>query len=86
MRILIAPNAFKHSLTAEEVASAISSGFQESRLDCVCECFPIGDGGDGTAELIIKKNHGEIVNVEVSDPLGRKIIASFGLIEEGKPQ
>ena len=84
MRILIAPNAFKHSLTAEEVASAISSGFQESRLDCVCECFPIGDGGDGTAELIIKKNHGEIVNVEVSDPLGRKIIASFGLIEEGK--
>ena len=84
MRILIAPNAFKHSLTAEEVAIAISKGLIESKLDCVCECFPIGDGGDGTAELIIKKNRGELVNAEVNDPLGRKIIASFGLIDEGK--
>lgn len=84
MHILIAPNAFKHSLTAEEVARAISKGLMQSKLDCVCECFPIGDGGDGTAELIIKKHRGELVNAEVSDPLGRKITASFGLIDEGK--
>lgn len=84
MHILIAPNAFKHSLTAEEVAGAISKGLMQSKLDCVCECFPIGDGGDGTAELIIKKHRGELVNAEVHDPLGRKITASFGLIDEGK--
>lgn len=84
MRILIAPNAFKHSLTAEEAANAIRQGLMQSKLDCECECFPIGDGGDGTAELIIKKRNGEIVNAEVHDPLGRKINASFGLIDNGK--
>ncbi|MDB5247747.1 MAG: glycerate kinase [Segetibacter sp.] len=84
MHILIAPNAFKHSLTADAAASAIMEGFMQSSLNCTCECFPIGDGGDGTGELIIKKCGGELVNAEVHDPLGRKITASFGLIDDGK--
>jgi len=84
MHILISPNAFKHSLTAEEAASAIGEGLMQSKLNCTCECFPIGDGGDGTGELIIKKCRGNWVNAEVSDPLGRKINASFGLINEDK--
>ncbi|WP_018616758.1 glycerate kinase [Segetibacter koreensis] len=84
MHILISPNAFKHSLTAEEAASAISEGLMQSRLDCTCECFPIGDGGDGTGELIIKKCKGQLVNADVTDPLGRKINASFGLIDGGR--
>jgi glycerate kinase len=84
MHILISPNAFKHGLNAEEAASAIMEGLMLSKLDCTCECFPIGDGGDGTGELIIKKCNGELVNAEVNDPLGRKITASFGLIDEGK--
>jgi glycerate kinase len=84
MHILISPNAFKHSLTAEDAAFAIREGFMQSRLNCTCECFPIGDGGDGTGELIIKKCGGQLVNAEVNDPLGRKINASFGLIDEGK--
>lgn len=84
MHILISPNAFKNSLNAEDAALAISKGFMQSNLDCTCECFPIGDGGDGTAELIIKKCRGELVYAEVNDALGRKINASFGLIDEGK--
>ena len=83
MNILIAPNAFKHALTAEETALAIQEGFMQSKLDCECECFPIGDGGDGTGELIIKKFKGQIINSEVHDALGRKIKAPFGLIENG---
>lgn len=83
MRILIAPNAFKHSITAEDASLAISNGFTQSKLNCTCECFPIGDGGDGTGKLIIKKCNGQYINTEVSDPLGRKIAASFGLIDEG---
>ncbi len=58
MRILISPNAFKHSLNAEEAAIAIREGFMQSKLHCEFEIFPIGDGGDGTAELIIKKCNG----------------------------
>jgi glycerate 2-kinase len=56
----------------------------ESKLDCECECFPIGDGGDGTGELIIKKCSGQSVEADVHDALGRKIKASFGLIDKGK--
>jgi len=84
MHILIAPNAFKHSLDAECAALAIRDGLGESRLNCICECFPIGDGGDGTAELIIKKCGGILVETDVRDPLGRRMRAGFGLIDAGK--
>jgi len=83
MRILIAPNAFKHSLNAEKAAFAIKEGLLQSKLACTCECFPIGDGGDGTAGLITSKRKGQVVNTEVHDALGRKINASLGLIDEG---
>lgn len=84
MRILIAPNAFKGSLDSQEVAEAIAHGVMESRLSCICECFPIGDGGDGTANLLIKAAKGQWVETPVRDALGRKILTHFGLIDSGK--
>ncbi len=84
MHILISPNAFKNSLNAEDTAAAIREGLMQSRLDCTCECFPIGDGGDGTGDLIVKKCSGVFIHADVSDPLGRKINAPFGLIDNGK--
>lgn len=84
MHILIAPNAFKNSLTAADAAKAIEEGLKESRLICTCECFAIGDGGDGTGELLVKKCDGLFVTAIVHDPLGRKITATFGLIDKGK--
>jgi len=83
MRILIAPNAFKNSLDAAAVADAIKRGLEQSNLKCTLHCFPVGDGGDGTAELLIRHLKGKIVSAEVYDPLGRKISSSFGLIDEG---
>lgn len=84
MHILISPNAFKNSLNAEDAAFAIKEGFLRSKLTCTCECFPVGDGGDGTGALIIKKFEGISINSEVHDPLGRKIQDTFGLIDSGK--
>jgi glycerate kinase len=84
MHILIAPNAFKNSLSATEAAAAIAQGLQFSRLKCTTTCFPIADGGDGTGALIIEKCKGKIIKKEVHDPLGRKIITQFGLIDNGK--
>jgi glycerate kinase len=84
MQILIAPNAFKNSLSAADAADAIKEGLLESNLKCSCHCFPVGDGGDGTAELIIQHCNGVIIPGEVSDPLGRKISSSFGLIDNNK--
>src|SRR6266404_3834511 len=84
MQILIAPNAFKNSLAAAEAAMAIKEGFQQSKLPCKLHCFPVGDGGDGTGELIIQHCNGFNISAEVHNPLGRKITSSFGLIEEEK--
>lgn len=84
MHILISPNAFKNSLNAEDAAFAIRDGLMQSNLPCTYNCFPIGDGGDGTADLIIKKCGGIIVTTEVHDPLGRIVDATFGLIDSGK--
>lgn len=84
MQILVAPNAFKNSLAAEDVARAIKEGLEQSKLQCTTHCFPVGDGGDGTAELIVKYYNGTRVPETVHDPLMRNISSSFGLIEKGK--
>lgn len=84
MHILIAPNAFKNSISATDAADAIKQGLYSSGLLFTCEGFPIGDGGDGTAELLIKKFDGLNIYTKVHDPLGRIIETSFGLIENGK--
>ena len=84
MHILIAPNAFKNSLDAPQVARAIEQGLKQSQLKCTTECFPIADGGDGTGSLIIERCKGSIVAQRVHDPIGRKIDSRFGLIDNGK--
>jgi len=84
MRILVAPNAFKNSLPAVNVADAIREGLEESKLDANIDCFPVGDGGDGTAELLLEYHNGSNIVTTVYDPLMRKISSSFGLMEAGK--
>lgn len=84
MRILIAPNAFKNSLNAELAAFSIRKGFSRSALHCDCECFPIGDGGDGTGSLIVKKLKGNPVTLTVPGPLGKSVKAPLGFIDGGK--
>lgn len=84
MHILVAPNAFKNSLTAGKAAEAICKGLKQSSLLCTSTCFPVGDGGDGTAALLLKHMNGTKVTVAVQDPLGRKINASYGLAGNDK--
>ena len=52
MKIIIAPDSFKESLTSEEVAEAIKRGFQQSIADVECLLCPVGDGGEGTVDAI----------------------------------
>ncbi|BAU54000.1 glycerate kinase [Mucilaginibacter gotjawali] len=84
MHILIAPNAFKNSLSAEDAALAVKQGLQMSKLKCTVTCFPIADGGDGTGSLIIKQCKGKVIKKEVHHPFGTKIMSQFGLIDNGK--
>lgn len=78
MHILIAPNAFKNSLSAEAAATAVLDGLQQSRLRFTAECFPVGDGGDGTGDLLMARLDAGRTEVMTRDPLGRKRIAYYG--------
>ncbi|HYJ65181.1 MAG TPA: glycerate kinase [Parafilimonas sp.] len=84
MHIVVAPNSFKNSLDATSCAQAIKEGLLQSRLKCTCTCFPVGDGGDGTAALLIKKWKCNRIAATVHDPLMRSIPASFGFINKNK--
>jgi glycerate kinase len=84
MHIVIAPNAFKGSLTANEAAECIAKGLKKSKLSCTLQLIPIADGGDGTAHLISKKLSAKSVKVSVHDPLGKKIEASYSWVSNSK--
>ena len=84
MHILIAPNAFKNSLSAPEAAESIRQGIAESGLLCSISCFPVGDGGDGTASLIINDQRGVYYETIATNPLGKKLKTSVGFIDQGK--
>jgi glycerate kinase len=84
MRIVIAPNAFKGSLTAGETAEAIASGLTRSPLSCSLKLIPVADGGDGTAHLISKKLLAKPTRVLVHDPLEKKIWVIYGWVKRTK--
>jgi glycerate kinase len=84
MHILIAPNAFKNSLNAIEVADAIADGLRASRFPGSLATCPVGDGGDGTAALLMRHLGGTRVPVVVQDPLGRPIESHFVLADAGR--
>ena len=84
MHIVIAPNAFKGSLSSGEAAQCIAEGFKKSKLACTLKQIPIADGGDGTAHLISKKMSAKTLHSVVHDPLGKKIKASYGWDEKNK--
>ena len=84
MHIVIAPNAFKNCLDASSVAIAIEKGLVRSKLACTTTCFPVADGGDGTAELITQLCNGSMMEASTTNPFGLPISSSFGLIDHGK--
>lgn len=84
MKVIVAPNAFKGSLSAEEAAASIAQGIRKSQLSCNLVLMPIADGGDGTGELLAKKMNGRLAQASVHNPLGRMIEASFSFAEQTK--
>ncbi len=79
MKIVIAPDSFKESLSALDVAKAIESGFREIFPDAEYVKLPVADGGEGTVEAMVAATGGRVVNVKVTGPLGEPIDAFFGL-------
>ncbi len=77
MRILIAPDKFKSSLTAAEAATAIEAGFRRVFPNITAMRLPLADGGEGTAALFREALGGHRVDAAVSDPLGRIVNTDF---------
>jgi len=79
MKIVIAPDSYKESLSALEVATAIESGFREIFPTAEYVKLPVADGGEGTVEAMVAATCGRIVNVAVKGPLGEAVDGFYGL-------
>ncbi|MHC0468407.1 glycerate kinase [Citrobacter sp. EBS8] len=79
MKIVIAPDSYKESLSALEVATAIELGFREIWPEADYVKIPVADGGEGTVEAMVAATQGHLVHVDVTGPLGNTIQAFYGL-------
>ncbi len=79
MKIVIAPDSYKESLSALEVAGAIERGFREVYPEADYHQLPVADGGEGTVEAMVAATQGRVVEVEVTGPLGDTVQGFYGL-------
>ncbi|EIH8949039.1 glycerate kinase [Escherichia coli] len=84
MKIVIAPDSFKESLSAEKCCQAIKAGFSTLFPDANYICLPIADGGEGTVDAMVAATGGNIVTLEVCGPMGETVNAFYGLTGDGK--
>ena len=82
-RITIAVDSFKGSLSSREVADAFEAGFRTRIPDCEVRKVSIADGGEGTVDALVETLNGDYVEARVADPLGRPIVARYGVIDGG---
>jgi glycerate kinase len=75
INILLAPNAFKNSLGADEVAAALAEGLKQSGIKATINCCPVGDGGDGTGKILASHLKARKQIYKTVDPFGRPITA-----------
>ena len=79
MKIVIAPDSYKESLSAQQVATQIEQGFREIFPDAHYVKLPVADGGEGTVEAMVAATGGKIVRLNVTGPLGEQVEAFYGL-------
>lgn len=84
MKIVIAPDSFKESLEAADVAAAIAEGVLEVCPDAQIDLCPMADGGEGTVNAVVAATGGQFVTTDVFDPLGAPIRARLGLVGCGE--
>ena len=83
MKIVVAPQSFKGSLSAREVADAIVSGIRRVLADAEVVVLPMADGGEGTVDALVFATGGRTMQTEVSGPLGDRVIAAWGILGDG---
>ena len=82
MKVLVAPDDFKGTFSAPEVAAAIARGLRDAGAEA--DELPIADGGNGTMDAIVASLGGAVRTATVSDPLGREVEARWALLPDGR--
>ena len=78
MRVVICPDSFKGSLTAEQAAEAMADGVQRAWPAADCVCLPMADGGEGTAAIVCRAWAGQWRSTWVTSPRGMPVLAGWG--------
>src|SRR4051812_17888619 len=81
MDVLVAPDSFKGTLRASQVAAAIGRGLESAGMGA--DLCPVADGGEGTLEALVTALGGETAGATVHDSFGREIQGGFALVEDG---
>ena len=83
MKIIIAPDSFKGSLSALEVAQAIERGVKRVKKEANTVLVPVADGGEGTMDCLVTSTNGRKVQVTVTGPLATPVQAEYGILGDG---
>ncbi len=84
MKVVVAPNSFKGSLTASQAAAAIAAGVRHARPDAEVVEIPVADGGEGTVEALVSARKGTYRSAQVEGPLGDPVESTYGVIAGGQ--
>ncbi|WP_028611092.1 glycerate kinase [Paenibacillus harenae] len=84
MKVVVAPDSFKGSISAQELCAAVRAGIQAADPSAEVVELPMADGGEGTLETLLYAAKGRSCEVTVKDPLGRPVKASYGVLGDGQ--
>ncbi|WCE29098.1 glycerate kinase [Vibrio sp. SCSIO 43137] len=84
MKVVIAPDSFKESLSAKEVCQSIENGLRRVWQDAEILHVPVADGGEGTVQSLVDATAGHLVELQVQGPLDEKVDAFYGILGDGK--
>ncbi|ADF39588.1 glycerate kinase [Priestia megaterium] len=84
MKIVIAPDSFKESLTALKVCEAVEKGIRTHFPNAEMSKVPMADGGEGTVQSLVDATSGQIIQAKVTGPLGKEVEAFYGILGDGK--
>lgn len=82
MKFVLAIDSFKGCITSNEAGFAAAEGIKRCLPDAEIKILPIADGGEGTVDALVSALDGRIKEVAVKDPIGRVIIAKYGIIKD----
>lgn len=84
MKVLIVPDKFKGSLSAQQVCDSIEEGLLSVDRSLLVTKLPMADGGEGSSELLTRYASGSVISLPVTDPLFRTVTATYGISRDGK--